>query len=237
VKYPTVRYFFLTVLGWLLSWWFAHAQAPLKNHFVFKADPIAGLSGEFRLHFEKKLTPHLFLSARAGYFYRTNSRGTLADRNNCPELLNWFCGFLNYNRLYHPSAFFQFDQPENFRERIQGPIIRPGVRLYPGKKAPEGFYLQWALSYGFWWSRWSLPGEEVARNFWHRPGIDFTFGQQRQFGHHRNLVIGWYLGADYFLLLDPENMNADDYELRLNWPVVQAGVELGFSFRRKHRHW
>jgi hypothetical protein len=225
------------VLLWLSGKELAVAQAPLPNNYLFKVDPLAALAGEYRFSAEKRLTNTLFASAGLGWVQRTNTEGSLQP-DDCPDGFGWYCGFANYQWLWHASARAAFGHPDSFAETVQGPVLRPGLRFYlPARTSPAGWFLHLDLSYGFWWGRFQTPDRTPTATFYlHRPGVRLLLGKQWLVGHHRNLSVNWFAGAENTFYLGADQPAAG-YTSGLAWDLAaQLGLELGFAFRKKHRH-
>lgn len=227
----------------MLSCWGGQAGfAQLTPTYTIKFDPGGAFSGEFRFAAEFKITSHKTVYTSASYFQheQTIDDPPLEAKSASGVRQAWqdFTDF-NYNKFFFTSASYFYRDFEADRERLQGPILRAGIRQYfLTDFAPKGPYFYLGIHYGFIYAEaFDQNNQPVEQVYLHKPGLSGSLGYQWLFGHKKNFALDFFGGLEYSYLVEQET-GPGQYEWR-NLPdfIFYAGVGLGFAFRQKHRHW
>lgn len=215
---------------------------PSRNVLVYKFDPLGGLFGELRFSFERKLSPHRYFFSSAGYYQREDK---LDVNGNPVDGPSQFGNILRavfkspYNKFFYTSAGYFYKNYGFDREKLHGPIFRAGIKQYiKTLNAPEGAFVYLGIGYGliraqFYNLEYSLVHSEII----HKPGASFAIGHQWLWGMKDNWVISMFGGMEYYHIIRMKpNYDPTVWKNIPNF-ILYAGLEVGFSFRQKFRHW
>ena len=184
----------------------------LPKDWLLKVDPLSAVFHEFRMAFEIKWNDRTKLTDRT-YFYIAPS---IIRRNSVKAMQRHFGG-----------------------------SIRGGARMYfMTDYAPMGLFAQLAGAYQVVGVQTVDENLQISEKyFFHSPGGNVAVGYQWMYGTKMNFVYGFVAGAEFFYRIVKEGHSKD--ELMRGWyqmPFlpelrIYAGVEIGFGFRQKARHW
>lgn len=240
---PFISFSFHRLLAGLLLWVLGGAVCAvgqLQPTYVIKFDPGAALMSEYRVAYEWKFTRHKYLYTSAGYF---SHEATIDDPQAHEERTSGFSELWqkfmksDYNKFLFTSASYFYRDDNVFRERLQGPVFRFGIRQYfLTKYAPKGPFLFLGINYAFIYAQAYDENNRMVEDLWvHKPGFSASFGYQHLFGNKRNWAVDAFGGLEYDFLIEQGSRPQVRNWRNLPNMVIYAGVSVGFAFRQRHR--
>jgi len=216
------------------------AQAQLQPDYTLKFDIGAAALGEYRFSYEWKLRANQYLYTSASYFVQERTIDDPIEEERETNLGQlWRQIRTDWNKFLYTSAGYFYRDFTVDRERVQGPIVRFGLRQYfLTEHPPLGPYLYLGATYGFIFAEsYSAQNERLESLALHRPGLGTALGYQHLFGIKNNFTVEGFAGMEYAFLI--EQGPVDETYTWQNLPTLQlyAGIGVGFAFRRKNRHW
>jgi hypothetical protein len=219
------------------------AQAQLRPTYVIKFEPGAFLTGEIRFGYEWKLTTYKYLYTSAGFYAQEQTIDDPIQEEERPSgFQNLWRQFVksDINKFLYTSAGYFYRDDNAVRERLQGPMLRFGLRQYfLTDYAPQGPFLFLGVHYAALFAESFDDRNRVQETLLlHKPGFSASFGYQRLLGLKKNTAVEAFAGLEYAFLIK-QGTRSDNLR---NWPnlpniLIYAGVGVGFAFRQKHRAW
>jgi hypothetical protein len=219
--------------------------AQLQKTYTIKYDPVGVLFGEYRLAYERKLTTGENLFVARSYFrkeeddilkesHHHTEEETSPVKQKLRKIFN-----TDWNKFLYGSLGYEFRDRQRNRERLQGPVLRTGLRQYfLTEYAPQGPYIYTGLHYSFIHGEGFNELQETVREInLHRPGISLSAGYQRLFFKRKDLAVDVYAGFEYYYQIEQgDNASPSQFD-HLSAFAFLTGLQIGFAFRNRNQHW